>query len=108
MHRHIFNGACRILSSKVLFGNACYIYIDDIIIFGATADEYLSNTRKVFERLQEHNILLKLSKRKFGLQGVKYLGHLVERYGIKIDYSKITEIADMILPDCVKKNFVRS
>jgi hypothetical protein len=88
---------------KDLIGKACYIYIDDIIIFGASADEYILNTRAVLQRLQDFNILLKLSKCKFGLTAVTYLGHLVERHGIRIEEKRKEEIKNMTLPDTVTK-----
>ena len=65
--------------------------------------EYILNTRAVLQRLQDFNILLKLSKCKFGLTAVTYLGHLVERHGIRIEEKRKEEIENMTLPDTVTK-----
>jgi hypothetical protein len=34
----------------------CEVYIDDVIIFGETEEEFLANLRKVFERFAKYNI----------------------------------------------------
>ena len=36
--------------------NKCEVYMDDIIIFGSTEDEYIDNLRAVFERLKQHGL----------------------------------------------------
>ena len=41
-----------------LTGTCCEIYLDDIIVFGATEDEFAANLAKVFKRLQEKNVFL--------------------------------------------------
>ena len=40
----------------------CVPYLDDIIIFRATFEEHIENTRKAFRRLREHGVKLKPRK----------------------------------------------
>ena len=63
----------------------CLIYLDDIIIFGQTFDVHIIRLEKGFARLQQQNLTIKLSKCKFGLAAVKFLGHIVTADGIGVD-----------------------
>ena len=60
-----------------LVGLECLIYLDDIIIIGPTFDVHLFCLAKVFIRLQENNLKIKLQKCHFGLPHVSFLGHVV-------------------------------
>ncbi|KII70798.1 Retrovirus-related Pol polyprotein [Thelohanellus kitauei] len=62
-------------------GAACYI--DDIIITGATQDEHLKNLRKVLSKLKEYNITTRKEKCKFLTKEVRFLGHIIDEYGIR-------------------------
>ena len=42
--------------------DACLVYLDDVIVIGRTFQEQLENLRKVFQRLQEVHLKLKLAK----------------------------------------------
>jgi hypothetical protein len=68
-----------------LIGLDCLIYLDDIIIFGPTFEVHIIRLEKVFARLQAENLKIKLSKCKFGLAAVKFLGHIVTVDGIGVD-----------------------
>ena len=84
-----------------LIGIDCLIYLDDIIIFGPTFDVHIIRLEKVFARLQQENLKIKLSKCKFGLAAVKFLGHIVTADGIGVDPEKTSTIQDWPLPVCV-------
>ena len=43
---------------RELLHDKCMLYIDDLIIFGQTEEEYLANLDAVLKRLEEHNILV--------------------------------------------------
>ena len=47
-----------------------HVFVDDIIVYGKTEDEFVKNLRKVFERLKEFNIVLKDSKCHWGCSEV--------------------------------------
>ena len=84
-----------------LIGIDYFIYLDDIIIFGPTFDVHIIRLNKVFARLQQENLKIKLSKCKFGLASVKFLGHIVTADGIGVDLEKISTIQDWPLAQCV-------
>ena len=84
-------------------GIDCLIYFDDIIIFGPTFDVHIIRLEKVCARLQQENLKIKLSKCKFGLAAVKFLGHIVTADGIRVDPEMISTIQDWPRPQCVTK-----
>lgn len=43
----------------------CYVYIDDIIIFGKTEQQHFENIKKVFRTLESVNMKVQLDKREF-------------------------------------------
>ena len=84
-----------------LIGIDCLIYLDDIIIFKPTLDVHIIRLEKGFARLQQENQKIKLSKCKFRLAAVKFLGYIVTADGIGLDPEKISTIQDWPLPQCV-------
>jgi hypothetical protein len=65
------------------------VYIDDILIYSRTFEEHLEHIRKVFEKLREINMKVKLKKCKFGEKEVEYLGYIVGSNELKPDPKKI-------------------
>ena len=57
-------------------------YLDDIIIFSKTAQEYLSHICMVFEKLRAANLSMKKSKCNFFSKEIQYLGHVLSATGI--------------------------
>ena len=55
------------MMDQVLRGTEGYagVYLDDIIIFGNTWEEHLSNVKQVFQRLQDAGLTIKLKKMQF-------------------------------------------
>ena len=52
----------------------CELYIDDVLIHGRDIESFLTNVRKVFERLREFNVAVNPAKTKLGLAEVEYVG----------------------------------
>ena len=73
-------------------------YLDDLMILGKTADEHLQNLRRVFEKLREHRLTVKLSKCKWMEKEVRYLGHILSEDGIRADPRKIQSLIDWQFP----------
>ena len=65
-----------------LEGFAC-AYINDILIFSETLEQHMKNIQMVFERLEQHNLKLKLKKCQFMREEIKYLGFVIGKDGIK-------------------------
>jgi hypothetical protein len=56
----------------------CELYIDDLIIFGETEEEFETNLRKIFDRLREFGLVIKPSKVKLGLNKIEYVGRNIK------------------------------
>ena len=54
----------------------CYVYIDDIIIFGKDEKEHFENIEVVFKTLENANMKVQLDKCEFLQQEVEFLGFI--------------------------------
>lgn len=84
--------------SRILAGLlhiACVVYLDDILIFGKTEKEMLSNLEKVFTRLEEANVSLKASKCSFGLEKINYLGHIISCEGKELSLERKDKVLQL-------------
>lgn len=86
-----------------LIGTVCYVYLDDIIIFGKTLNEHLQNLGKVLERLSLSNLKIQLDKCEFLKRDCEFLGHIITGNGIKPNPEKIKEIQKWKLPRSQKE-----
>ncbi len=60
-----------------LYPKQCLIYLDDVILFGRTAEEHNDNLRTILGRLQEAGITLNPKKCCFLRRSVAYLGYTI-------------------------------
>jgi len=70
------------------------LYLDDIIVYGNTEDEFLDNLRQVFERLGKYGVTLNPTKCRFGLEEVEYVGHTINATGMSFSEEKRGEVLD--------------
>ena len=70
----------------------CVLNLNDIIIFSATFEDHIENTRKVLRQLKEHGVKLKPRKLKFFKREVTFLGHIASEEGYKLDPSSIKPV----------------
>ena len=54
------------------------IYMDNILIFSKDQKEHWEQTKRVLQRLQEHDLYLKAEKCKFEVQEVEFLGMIIK------------------------------
>ena len=71
----------------------CLVYLDDVIIFGRTFEEHLSNLRSVLKRLREANLKVKPSKCALFQKQVLYLGYIILHEGVATDPDKTKKIS---------------
>ena len=76
----------------------CLVYIDDIIVFGKTFQEHLSNLQMVFELIRQAGLKIKPSKCDLLKKEVQFLGHIVSEKGIAADPMKSEKIFNWPLP----------
>ena len=79
------------------------IRINDILLTGTTRRKHLETLEEVLNRLEKFGIRLNREKCKFLVPEVLYLGHLVNREGIKPSEEKVKSINKVPRPTSVKE-----
>ncbi len=81
-----------------LFQNGIVMYLDDVLVYGATISEVIDRLQVVFTRLQKHGLKLNAKKCHFFQDQVLFLGHNVSAKGIECDNSKVKAVIDFPTP----------
>ena len=77
-------------------GVACYL--DDIVVTGKCEQEHLVSLQKTMEHLNTAGLRLKLDKSNFFQDSITYLGHILDKEGIRPHPDKIKVITAMPEP----------
>jgi hypothetical protein len=96
----------RMMATVVLAGliyTQCEAYLDDVLVFGETEDEYIDNLRSVFERFRKFGITLNPKKCEFGLEEVEFVGHVLGADGISFSKEKTEKVLDFPVPQTMKQ-----
>jgi len=80
----------------------CEIYIDDVLLFGATDNEYPDNTCKVLVRPRGKKVIANPAKIRLGLKEIEYVGHLISSTGTSFTEEKRLQVLDFPLPETEK------
>ncbi len=97
-----FNKVLRKIFANLLFSK-CFLYLDDILVYGDTFETHLSNLRDVFQKLRLNGLKLKPEKCSFGFQEIKILGHVLTADGVKVDPDKVSAVKNMPAPTNVSE-----
>lgn len=73
-------------------GKICYVYIDDVIVFGKDLNEHLKNLNIICKTLKDAGLKIQLDKSEFLHQEVEFLGYVINSEGIKPNAKKIEAI----------------
>ncbi|XP_041775809.1 uncharacterized protein K02A2.6-like [Anopheles merus] len=73
-------------------------FLDDAIIFGKTWEAHKQSLDTFLQRLKEYGFHVKLEKCHFYQTEIVYLGHVVDRNGIRPDPEKLKTIASIPAP----------
>jgi len=79
------------------------VYLDDIIIYSKTFEEYKEYVRLVFEALQIVFLMMKPKKCKFAQKELWFLEHIISADGIRTDSEKIAKMVTLSSPTNIKK-----
>ena len=74
------------------------VFLDNILITGATDDDHLKNLRTVLERLKKANLRLKQAKCHFMKPRLCTLGHQVDAEGFRPMPAKVQAVQDAPAP----------
>ena len=78
-------------------------YLDDLVVTGKTDREHISNLQKSLDRLRTAGFRLKMNKCKFFQPEVHYLGHIIDKDGIRPQPEKLKAILEMPNPNNQKE-----
>jgi hypothetical protein len=76
----------------------CELYLDDLLVFGKTWDEYMGRVKAIFERLRAHHITVNPNKVKLGYSEIEFCGHLINAQGMSFTTKKVEGIINFIKP----------
>jgi hypothetical protein len=74
------------------------VFIDDILIYSQSEEEHAGHLRMVLQRLRENQLYAKLSKCKFWIDEVMFLGHIINKEGLVVDLKKVADILNWKAP----------
>jgi len=83
---------------KGLIGNNCFVYIDDIIVYGKTIEDHNKNLRILFERLRQVGLKLQPDKCEYLRPELEYLGHIISERGIKPNPNRTEKVKNYPVP----------
>ena len=72
--------------------------VDDILLYGDSAEELMDRIKSVFKRCEDHGITLSDTKYQVGKE-VKFAGYLVSDTGTKPDLEKVAAISQFLTPE---------
>jgi hypothetical protein len=61
------------------------IYLDDILIYSKIEEEYKKHVKKIFKKLINKNLRIKIKKLKFYTKEINFLGFIIGQKKVKID-----------------------
>ena len=70
------------------------VYIDDILISGATEEEHLKTLAQVLSRLEQAGLRVQKPKCEFMAPSVTYLGHMIDQHGLHPLQEKVKAVQD--------------
>ena len=79
------------------------VYLDDILIFSSSLNEHYKRIRNVLDRIRKANLKISPTKCHFLKEEIKFLGHVINKSGIRTDENKIDSIKHFERPKCIKK-----
>lgn len=96
---------CRLMD-KVIgpeLRESVFVYIDDLLIVSADFESHVNRIREVAKRLRTANLTINVSKSKFAMREIKYLGYIVGNGCLKTDPEKIRAISEFPQPATIRQ-----
>src|SRR5882757_4819527 len=77
------------------------VYIDDIVVYAGSHQEFAERLEEVLKRLRGTNLKLKPSKVKLFQREIAFFGHRISQEGVAMDFEKVKVIVDWKAPESV-------
>ena len=79
------------------------VYMDDIVVYSATADQHLALLEGVFQRLSDAGLKINPAKTTLVSREVTYLGHVISAGGIRPNPKKVWAVQNLKAPASAKE-----
>jgi hypothetical protein len=79
------------------------MYIDDIIIYAGTEEEFLARLERLYKKCEQYNITLNPDKCTLGVEEIEYIGHVIDKDGLRMSDDKIRKVVDFAVPDTIQQ-----
>lgn len=80
------------------------VYVDNILVKSRSEDEHWKNLQEAFSIIKKAGLWLKPGKCAFGVSERRFLGFMITKEGIKLQYEKIEAIINLnILQKTIKE-----
>uniref|UniRef100_A0A2M4CWN3 RNA-directed DNA polymerase n=1 Tax=Anopheles darlingi TaxID=43151 RepID=A0A2M4CWN3_ANODA len=79
------------------------VYLDDIVVYGRTIAEHNEHLEKVLKGLRKHNLRLEPKKCQLLCEEIQYLGHHIDKHGVKPLMESVSKIAALKPPTTVRQ-----
>lgn len=86
-----------------LQGIMCFVYIDDLVIYGKNLNDHNNKLKSILERLQQYKLKVNPQKCDFLQKEINFHGHVISRTGVKPDPKKIDAISRFPIPKTFKE-----
>lgn len=80
----------------------CRAYMDDLVVWADTYEEYVSRVKQVLQILRQAKLRLKLRKCEFFKHEISYLGHILGEHGTRMDPEKVKALQQWPDPETKK------
>jgi hypothetical protein len=77
------------------------VFIDDILVYSRSEEGHEGHLHLVLQKLRDHKLHAKLSKCKFWLKQVAFLGQVISKGGTSIEPSKVQDVLSWKAPTSV-------
>ncbi|GJT29664.1 putative reverse transcriptase domain-containing protein, partial [Tanacetum coccineum] len=74
------------------------VFIDDILVYSKDEEEHGKHLKTILELLKKEKLYAKFLKCDFFLDSVQFMGHVIDRSGVRVDPTKIEAIKSWAAP----------
>ena len=74
------------------------VYMDNIIIFSKSLQEYVEHLEATFERIRKARLKINAEKCNFCQESLPFLGHIITKERIRLDLAKIKKVLNFSIP----------
>ena len=78
------------------------VFLDDVVVLGASFTDHVKNLRQVLERFRDYKLKLKPKKCSFFQQRVEFLGREVDGHGLHLKDEHVQAVVNLPVPTSSK------